>query len=466
VRQIVLVLTALVGCVAPADDSIGGGGGKADGNGTCDEPQYGDGTCHIDLACGIPDIDCYRFFDDDVAAARRLEELGDPVVPAADPLNAKARALVDETWAMFTSSYPLAKAADKHLAVVVTNDTSLQAYISYTFEPAVAYFSVQISSGLLNAKLSDVTLQGILFHELGHLVGHHGSDEVIERLRRFYVAPAGQEPIGATESDTATVRDAFTAWSKAVAFAGIHTDPQLAGLPYGGTLHQLINQYFATAPSSCSSQAARLRDLMMTPQVSMLDQRLVFSSDHLAARQAAIKALKDCTATVTTTFKDFRAMYAQHFANELTTVDVKFDTMRVFDGLVALSADRQAKVVAMESAFSTKAGRPWDALRYFSFEEQADDLSVRIAKDNGLPPDALAPFFTTFLANQASACETAIAAGTAPYGRDLLDPHHGNCWRIAHLRQRANTGATPLVVAPSANHPWIPTQPPTRLRSH
>jgi hypothetical protein len=208
---------------------------------------------------------------------------------------------------------------------------------------------------------------------------------------------------------------------------------------------------------------------MMSPQVSVLDQKLVFSADHLAARQAAIKAMKDCTATTPATFRDFRMMYAQHFGAELTAADAKFDTMHVFDGLVALAADRQVKLVAQETAFMTRTGRPWDALRYFSSEEQSDDLSVRIAKASGLPPDALAGFFTTFLGDKGATCEQMIASGTAPYGRNLLDEHHGNCWRIAHVRQLAESTAMPRLVdvAPApAREAWVPVRGPIQLRSH
>lgn len=61
-----LLLVALVaaGCVAgAAGDDDPASGGKADGNGTCEDVKYGDGTCHIDLGCRIPDIDCFQTRD-------------------------------------------------------------------------------------------------------------------------------------------------------------------------------------------------------------------------------------------------------------------------------------------------------------------------------------------------------------------------------------------------------------------
>ncbi len=464
-RRFILVMAALVGCVDPAED-MAGGGGKADGNGSCDEPQYGDGICHFDLACGIPDVDCFMFFADDAEAVRKAEDLGDAVVNASDPLTTEARDLIDRTWDNFRGGYPLAELADKHLAVVVTARSELAASVNYSSNPGIAYFGLYISAGLLNANLSDETMQAIVIHELGHLVKGHASPEVVERIRRYYVAPAGKEPIGALASDSTPARDAFTTWQKAVTFSGMYVDPQLAGLPYGGTLHKLINQYLATVkPSSCAGAATKLRDMMLTPTVSVLDQKLLFAADHQAARQAAIKSLKDCVAGDTTTFGTFRAMFGAFFATELTAADARFDTMRVFDGLLALSIDRQAKLSAQEAAFATRTGRPWDALRYFSAEEQADDLSVRIAKASGITPDALGGFFATFLGDKLAACEQAIASGAAPYGRNLLDDHHSNCWRLAHVRQLAAGSAVPRFDAPALT-PWIPTNASILLRSH
>ena len=74
-----LAVVVMAGCVdaGPMEYDIDGDG-KADGNGTCEDAKYGDGTCHIDLACGVPDIDCFQTYasDEEATASSRSRTTG------------------------------------------------------------------------------------------------------------------------------------------------------------------------------------------------------------------------------------------------------------------------------------------------------------------------------------------------------------------------------------------------------
>src|SRR5438477_6614495 len=68
---------------------------------TCKDARYGDGTCNLDLDCAVPDIDCYRVFDSDAAAATwwtGFEKMGGgathPIIPESDPRFQRVRALL------------------------------------------------------------------------------------------------------------------------------------------------------------------------------------------------------------------------------------------------------------------------------------------------------------------------------------------------------------------------------------
>src|SRR5690349_7620047 len=89
-------------------DDADGEDGKADGNGTCTDPRYGDGTCHINLGCGIPDIDCFVLPATDEDARHYLHP-SYPTLPLDDPHYAKARAQVDASWALFKQHTPMGR---------------------------------------------------------------------------------------------------------------------------------------------------------------------------------------------------------------------------------------------------------------------------------------------------------------------------------------------------------------------
>jgi len=81
-------------------------------------------------------------------------------------------------------------------------------------------------------------------------------------------------------------------------------------------------------------------------------------------------------------------------------------------------------------------GRDISSLRYFSTEEAADDATVPVLRDMGLAPDGVAQFFTALLTGDAGAqCNALLAAKTTPPYGDLVDEHHGTCYRIAHVEQ-------------------------------
>jgi hypothetical protein len=112
----------------------------------------------------------------------------------------------------------------------------------------------------------------------------------------------------------------------------------------------------------------------------------------------------------------------------------------VIDGFAALVIDRRAKLRQLESDLASKVGKQWSLVRYFSDEEDADDVSVIVLRSADVkPPHALGGFLTLFLPQDAQArCSDLLARREVPpYGLDLNDEHHGYCWRSHHVRQFA-----------------------------
>jgi hypothetical protein len=467
--RLLLAIALATGCVdMPGDDP--GAGGKADGDGSCTDAKYGDGMCHVDLGCGIPDIDCYEVYADDDAATASATAAGIATLPTTDARYAKARTQLDKSWEMFKQHTPLGQLAEKHLGLVLVKDDTVNAYVYPGSMPGVAKFAVHIQSGLLDSAMTEDEFHGIMFHELTHLQKLHTSDEVYLRVRRYYVAPEGAEPIGASQIDHAEVREAFLAWEKAVAFSGVFTDDELAGLPYGGEIHHVFTGFFQNEMSrkpACSDAIKKLSYRTAEPKASysLFYDAPILTPEYKAQSEALIAAVRACIGSDSLSFLSARQQLSGQLqsilASALTPADAALDGMPALDALLALQTDRRAKLVAMEQQFAMKTGRPWTSLRYFSSEEEADDHSARLTKLTGVAETGVTGFlFANLSAAETDLCKAALDAPSMPppYGEYLIDEHHAACWRIAHARQvKAATSDRLHVPAPRAGEPWVPT---------
>jgi hypothetical protein len=467
-RALALCL-ALAGCVdAAGTGEDPAGGGKGDDPGTCADPKYGDGTCHMDLGCGIPDIDCYQVFATDDDAYATASGLGISVLPTSDAHYAKARALLDKSWDMFKANTPLGKLAEQRLSLVLISDPTVNAYVyPSTTMPGMAYDAVFIHTGLLDSAMTADEFHGIMFHELTHLQKLHTTDEIVETTHRYYVAPVGAEPIGAAQIDHAEVRELFVEWNKVAKFAGVFTYPALAGLPYGGDIHFLFNAYYAQLDSrgtQCAGPLAAVRTRTDALEYSQYDSSLIITPAHTAESTAAIAALKQCLLSDPLTFHELRGLLGSAWdpwlVPELTPADAALENMRAFDAILALQADRRAKLLALQKSAETKLGRPWSALRFFSIEEQADDHSAQLTKITQVHETGVTGFLMAAMSEPDRArCQTELATATPmPYGDYMIDDHHASCWRIAHARQVAADTTRRAELDTRAPAPWVPTR--------
>ena len=94
---------------------------------------------------------------------------------------------------------------------------------------------------------------------------------------------------------------------------------------------------------------------------------------------------------------------------------------------------------AAADSFAGATGDDWSRLRYFSVEEDADDVSTMVMHGAGLDPTSIASFFRTvgLSAEVRAACDAALPF--PGYGVDLEDPHHAVCWRIGHVQRESAT---------------------------
>ncbi|HEY4060197.1 MAG TPA: hypothetical protein VGM39_26465 [Kofleriaceae bacterium] len=459
-----VVAALMTGCATEGDDASNTdpGGGKGDGSGECTDPMYGDGVCQLDLSCGIPDIDCYRTFENDAEAATWFApQYNYPVIADTDPRFIRTRALVDKAWDYFKAANPMGQLADKHLALVMLEDPSVNAFVTSDVETGKAALSIQVLAGLYVDGVTDDDIINVMFHELEHTYGLHVVQDVPAQIRRFYLAD-GSEPIGARQANDANIAERANQWRAMTEFAGPYDTGLLGELPYGGYVGALFADYLTNVRTrdngTCGDAALSVQDLYaeIAPRSSEFDQSLHLDDTISTRIKARLDALSACVAHYPWSLQDFLAQEGQDWVSYMNTVLTPDEQWllpeSVFETITLLADDRHGQMRAIEDKFQQQIGKPWSDMRFYSFEEAADDMSVRVDQHiKAVNPEVYieAPGVSGLMMKMMSVqdqvqCQQAIdAGGLVPYGLDVADEHHGTCWRVAHARQLW-TAATPM----------------------
>jgi hypothetical protein len=457
-------LVLLAACTASAPTAPECTSGKCDGDGgvdqACNDPRYDDGKCDLDLTCADPDIDCYRTFATDAEAATwwsatERAELGQmyPIVPESDPRFVRVRAALDKGWEAFKLNRPVGKLADKRPALVVVDQPLARAAFVYTDSAAGNQpFAVMVETAGLESGADDDALLGVMMHELQHAVGLHNLGNNASKLRKFYAAHAGTEPMGRDQHDDADLRYVGEAWMDAATEVGPYSQPELGGLPLEGDLHTILSAAISSGQGShaaaCDPVAMRIDQITSTVLAAAdpLDGALPDLTGVDTAVSDALDALAtDCLGDFPYGFIEVGAALANitpaEFEAHLDAHDLALVKGVPFvTGLTALVEDRRDTMRTAEQLFTESSHESWNQLRYFSVEEDADDVSTIVMHGAGLDPTSVAGFFRAVLpVPSRTACDNLLADGLPGYGVDLTDPHHAVCWRIGHVQREAKT---------------------------
>jgi hypothetical protein len=448
----------------------GGGGGDDDGDDpreddeqVCNDRRYDDGACDVDLACAAPDIDCFTFassqadaeeifldFEQQVAAQEGRQPRR--IVPSSDPQFRAMRRALDDGWDAYRKAIPVADLADHDPALVVIEDPSINAFV-FGSRRGTANFIVVVHTGTLDQNPSEAALAGLVMHELTHAVGLHvvpGGDAL---FRRFYVA-AGEEPLGFEQDEDPIALEHGEAWRSAASDAGPFVAPELGGFPFTGTMELLLNFGVANIPQCATARgiASEMRDDLVGG-LDFLDVSLQVPANVNRQRADNVMAnLADCVedAGVDGDFFDLVAAFTGSSADvirgQVSAADrTLLDGKPFIIGMRDLLISRRAEMREIEAAFEADTDESFAALRFFSTEENADDITVPVLEAMDLDIVGLGQFLFGVLDNDSQVrCQQLLAnQQTPPYGADLNDEHHATCWRIAHVVQVANSGQFP-----------------------
>ncbi len=458
-RRFVLCLLA-AGC--------GGDEGPA-----CEDPTYGDGVCNIDTTCDVVDVDCLIPFETPEAARTWYETSPaaaskGPSLPVTDSRFAPTQALLDEGWATYTSIYDVGDLAGERVQLVLIDDMAVNAFVSADLDRVRAGLAVMVNTGVVDKNAPKEQLVGLIIHELQHAIGLHVNKDVKDRIRAYYTAPVGMEPMGNVQTDNSAVRTQFEAWEKYAMIAGWASDVELSGLPMMGSktsisslgvlgpfFLDLINERRLANPTpACIASYTdfialtnRLRGMKRE-----LDQSFAIASTETAGIIAATTKLRDdCFMGVAGDAIVHLARLAGVTEAEVR-VDLPADIIAAIEGKTVITGwfnavnTSRTRMREIEAGFQAQAGVPWTRLRYFSTEEDADDVSARIMKQMKLAPDGMAQLLISVNPSLASDCTPLLGGGgDIPYGEQLMDDHHATCWRAGHQQAVGATTSSRLL---------------------
>ena len=469
----------LAACGGSDDEDGSDAGDQADGDAadddgaddgvpaSCDAPAYGDGTCDTTIdGCVEPDIDCFVVFADQAGAdlwyadfeeLLAMQEFREPraVLSAGHPDFTRMRSLLDQGWDAYQEINPVGDLAQFSPALIIIEDPSINAFVVPDLDTGNAGFAVVVQSGLLDQPFADEAMLGLVMHELEHAIGLHIVGNVRDELRTFYIA-GDVEPFGFEQVEDPTALEYGTAWREFASEAGPFTQEELGGLPFGTSqLDQIFNTVITAEseanPAACGGPAEDLEQLIFEigQNFSGLDADLDLSSGPFREDvDAVLIALRDeCLADFTDTFIDVVAQIAgvtpQEIRSSLSQEDLEIvEGVHFIDAVAGLAVDRRVRMVELEEQFEDETGTLWDSLRYYSFEEAADDATVPVLENMALPANGLADFlFDAQDPSTRAACNELLDLGeTPPYGADLSDEHHATCWRVDHVDDLAESG--------------------------
>ena len=462
-----------------------------DPGGTCEDPKYGDGTCDIDLSCEAPDIDCYILFDDhdeatswfagieeQIAAA----ELREPraLLPDTDAHHVRMRALLDEGWAAYTQVIAVGDLAARPPELVIVEDPSINAFVQGDGEKAA--FAVMVHTGIMDVA-TDEELVSIVMHELTHAIYLHVVPEVKERVRIHYMA-AEAEPFGFEQADDAMVKSSMADWRALASDIGPLDAAALGGYPWpvgNGTLYRtfkFVTDIWAEQHAdACATPMANLAELTgdIYTYYSAIDQMLRITGVEQSlydAQNAALVALRDqCMPDLADSYITIMADLNQKTEEEMRAIlddsdEALVDGKHFIEAIASLISDRRAKMRAIEADFQTATGVAWNRVRHYTAEEEADDSTIPVLTAMGRDPAGIGPGLLLLETEptQSECTELLTAEAAPPYGANLQDDHHSNCWRIWHVRSLADSGR--LTDGASALRRQAPAAPARPARYH
>lgn len=396
----------------------------------------------------------YKIYADRAAAIawfKGVQDRGDTGLAAdapvadGDPRYADLDKKVSEIWNGFKSEFP-ADTQDLPVPIVVLIESSKPgAYAVFDPELGLSPNVFMIQTPTL--ALGDDALAGVIAHELAHHVLKHKWPGVEDELEIWYDATKTvKEGFGFQQGDDASIKKV----GKPAQIYGFSTGDypltQWNGTTRpGGSLDDFVGYTHVKAKATNAAPCA---------ESDTAYQALLAFTDPI--RDRATNTLAP-TAEQLTQIDTLSKTYIQKETACTSVVTGSFFKL-VGEALGISEADARAGATPAEVEANDAASSPFDALvrltkkydelmvasdlknvRYYSYEEQADDTSVGVLKALGLPSDGITKYLKNGALDDAGRAKcTSFGDSEPPYGI-ISDAHHSTCWRIWHTQKLSSS---------------------------
>lgn len=331
-----------------------------------------------------------------------------------------------------------------------------------------------VHRGVFDGTTPKAEVEGLVAHELAHLVLRNMLPETRAKIRRYYRVPGGREHgiFGANTPDDPAVRKHAGELRTLGAMAGRAS--VFGALPisafeeseYDSLLQTLakLNPQAADGDACRTAQdglrrakdfykeAVTVHDLTLILSQDQETQLTTFANSIAAALQrcygnvrASLFELKVRDRSVSPeaqaqmpklldpTTEEHKAAYALLMDNELErNIDTKSETRPAIERLLEVVQTAHARIAELEA----DPKMPIDELRVFDMEEDADDAAVRVIRAAGDDVGGISRLFLGQIGD-GGACRRLLDDGKVPrYGR-FVDVHNATCWRAFHVREFA-----------------------------
>jgi hypothetical protein len=451
-----LLLACLpIACSSAADDASNGSESNVTsaGDPICQVPQ----TLHQLTKANASYYEVYDTEDAARAAvAPILEAMGLKLSPDAAPDAAKQ--IVATEFAAYQKLYPqhTAGMSGPPLVFLIDNPSAGAFAMPDPSKDKVSPWAFFIHTGMLSApevRDNPGVLESTIAHELGHLI----LKNIFARDKYVFYTEKGQ--FGFQEKNDATIAAAYQTYQDTAKRMGRLYVPELGNFvfhlgsnpdPQYATYLKLIGEAFGNAqpPAECatSETAATALQGLVDKHLNKSDLTLPLGED--ASNAATLSKqwesdLRKCLGSVSGPLADLIAAARTNLTGQGATpaqldalmpeldeseraIDAGTPDAPTVDRFFAMATARRKAMatVVQDGSFPT--------LRFFTEEEEADDASVRIARQTGAKLDMiLNPYSPTYRTE----CLAILSSGKTPEYGGFVDPHHALCWRYQHITE-------------------------------
>lgn len=394
----------------------------------------------------------YKVFSDRAAAIawfQGVQDRGDnglendKPVPATDGRYADIDKKVDEVWKGFLSEFPQNTDGVPTPIVILIESPKPGAYAVFDPELGLAPNVFMIQTPTL--ALEEDAVRGVIAHELAHHVLKHKWPGKEDEIEKWYDATSTvKDGLGFQQANDSGVKTT----GKRAQIYGLSTgDYPLAqwngATRPSGSLDDFVGYLHvkakATNAAACADSDAAY--------IALLD----FTDPLRDRATSTLEPTPDELTKIDTLSKD----YIQKETTCASVVKGSFFAL-VGEALGISEAEARSSASDAELEANDAASSPFDALvrltkkyddylvttdlknvRYYSFEEQADDTSIGVLKALGFASDGITKYLRQGALDETGRARcNSFQENEPPYGI-ISDPHHSTCWRIWHTQKMA-----------------------------